>query len=72
MSMTPVDFLIWCDGYAAGIGHGLDRGRELADAEAAARHRRAFTVVQAMARIPERDAEADRAAAARREARWSA
>ncbi|MGO4361424.1 hypothetical protein [Terrabacter sp. RAF57] len=71
MGLTPAEFLIWCDGYEAGLRHGIERGRGLADDDAARRHHRAFTLVQTMARIPERDAAADRAVAARREARWS-
>lgn len=58
-------------GWRAGYLEGVDRGRELADAEAAARHRAAAEVVLAMTRVPARDPEADRAAAERRAARWS-
>lgn len=63
----------WADyltGHAAGYLEGLVRGRELADAEAAARHRAAADVVLAARDLPVRDAEVDRAAAARRAARW--
>lgn len=58
-------------GFREGFTQGIDRGRELADAEAAARHRAAARVVVAMSKIPPRDAKADRAAAERRAARWS-
>jgi hypothetical protein len=72
MALSPEYFSVWLEGYSAGISYGVERGRELADSEAARLHRRAFNVVQMMARIPERDAEADRAAKVRRDARWSA
>ena len=58
-------------GFREGFTQGISRGREIADAEAAARHRAAARVVVAMSKIPARDAEADRAAAERRAARWS-
>lgn len=55
-------------GWRAGYLEGIDRGRELADAEAAARHRAAADVVLAMTRVPE----VDRAEAAARRARIDA
>lgn len=61
----------WADylaGHRAGYLEGLERGRALADAEAAARHRAAADVVLAMTRAPE----VDRAEAAARRARIDA
>lgn len=55
-------------GWKAGYLEGVDRGRELADAEAAARHRSAADVVLAMVNVPE----VDRAEAAARRARIDA
>lgn len=55
-------------GWSAGYLEGLERGRALADAEAAARHRAAADVVLAMTRVPE----VDRAEAAARRARIDA
>lgn len=55
-------------GHRSGYLEGLERGRELADAEAAARHRAAADVVLAMTRVPE----VDRAKAAARRARIDA
>lgn len=54
----------WCNGWQAGI----TEGRRRADAEAAARHRAAASVVLAMTRVPE----VDRAEAAARRARIDA
>lgn len=58
----------WCNGWSAGIDEGRRRERE----EIATIGREAARIVHAMAEIPPRDADADRAAAARRDARWSA
>ena len=55
-------------GWQAGYLEGMSRGREIADAEAAARHRAAADVVLAMTRVPE----VDRAEAAARRARIDA
>ena len=55
-------------GFAEGFTQGISRGREIADAEAAARHRAAADVVLAMTRAPE----VDRAEAAARRARIDA
>ena len=44
-------------GYQCGYLAGIDRGRELADAEAEARHRRAAAIVHAAAKLPEVPAE---------------
>lgn len=59
------DYLL---GWRYGYLEGIERGRELADAEAAARHRAAADVVLAMTRVPE----VDRAEAAARRARIDA
>lgn len=40
---------LWQDGYRVGFVHGIERGRDLADAEAAELHRRASEVVGVMA-----------------------
>ena len=55
-------------GWTSGYLEGMCRGREIADAEAAARHRAAADVVLAMVNVPE----VDRAEAAARRARWDA
>lgn len=55
-------------GWRAGYLEGMGRGRALADAEAAARHRAAAEVVLAMTRVPE----VDRAEAVARRARIDA
>lgn len=39
-------------GYGAGLEEGIHRGRRLADDEAAARFRRAHSIVQAIAKVP--------------------
>lgn len=63
----------WQD-YLAGFGEGyvqgIGRGRQLADEEAAARHRAAAAVVLDLTKVPERDHEADRARRARIDARF--
>lgn len=69
--MTPGEWRHFVQGYQSGATWGIGEGRRQADDEAAARHRAAARVVVAMSKIPARDAEADRAAAARRDARWS-
>lgn len=46
------DYLL---GWRYGYLEGVDRGRQLADEEAAARHRAAAGVVLAMTKVPERD-----------------
>jgi hypothetical protein len=59
--------------WVSGYDHGLVDGQRLA-AEHLAHdllHRQAAEVVSCLSDIPQRDREADRAAAARREARWS-
>lgn len=55
-------------GWRAGYLEGISRGQEIADAEAAARHRAAAAVVGAMIRVPV----VDRDEAAARRARWDA
>jgi hypothetical protein len=42
---------MFLEGYASGFAIGVDRGRELADEDAAAIHRYAVGVVHAMARL---------------------
>lgn len=69
--LTPTEFALWCAGYLSGLVEGLERGRQQADAEAAALHHRAFAVVHAMARIEPRDAAADTERAARRADWWA-
>lgn len=72
VTATPeVRFSFW-DGYTAGYCAGHEAGRKFADDEIATLQREAARIVHRLAEIPERDREADRAAAARREARWSA
>lgn len=61
--------------YQSGFDHGyllgLERGREIEHDEVAAIQRAAVTSVRAAVTLPPRDRDADRAAAERREARWS-
>jgi len=42
---------VFLEGYASGFAIGVDRGRELADEDAAAIHRCAVRVVRAMAKV---------------------
>ena len=67
--MTAREWRGFLDGYQA---VGYDRGYAACDAELATIQREAARIAHAMAELPERDREADKAAAARREARWSA
>jgi len=60
----------WIAGYETGYAHGVNARHT--EAEALARHTEAARIVTALASVPPRDRDADRAAAARREARWSA
>ena len=57
-------------GYDTGLAHGQRMAAEHLAAEIL--HRQAAEVIQFVSDLPERDPEADRAAAARRQARWSA
>ena len=68
VNMHPDVWAVWLDGWTIGRAEGIERGRELADAEAAARHRAAADVVLAMTHVPE----VDRAEAAARRARIDA
>jgi len=49
--MPPDLWEAFLEGYASGFAIGVDRGRELADEEAAAIHRYACRVVSAMAKV---------------------
>lgn len=60
----------WIAGYDTGLAHGQRMAAEHLAHELL--HRQAAEVVSFVATLPARDHEADRAAAARREARWSA
>ncbi|MFQ6172563.1 hypothetical protein ACK8HX_13220 [Oryzobacter sp. R7] len=71
LALTPRERDVWDAAYLSGYLAGHEKGWEAADQHAAALHRRAVRVVRAMASIPERDHEADRAAAARREEWWA-
>jgi len=51
VAMPPNLWRVFVEAYGAGFSIGVDRGRELADEDAAAIHRRAVTVVRAMAGI---------------------
>lgn len=62
------DYLL---GWRYGYLEGIDRGRQLEHDEVAAAQRAAVASVRAAVTLPPRDAEADRAAAERRAARWS-
>ena len=72
INLSPRDRLVWDEGYLSGFCHGHEAGRRYAEDEIATLQREAARIVHRLAEIPERDREADRAAAARREARWSA
>lgn len=62
----------YMEGWTRGYAEGIEHGRRQAEEEMAALHRAGAAVVGAIVRLPVRDAEDDRAAARRREARWSA
>lgn len=51
MSYTAGEWRAWGDGYRVGRVHGIERGRELADEEAARLHVNAVRVVRAMAAL---------------------
>ncbi|CAG7573204.1 hypothetical protein FB554_1353 [Barrientosiimonas humi] len=59
---------LWLDGHACGYAAGLERGRQLQDAELGALQRAAAAVVHAAAQLPDRGHELSVEAAARREA----
>ena len=61
----------YLDSYMRGYADGIDRGRREAEEELATIQRSAAEVVHRMADLPARDAQADQAAAVRRNARWS-
>lgn len=74
---TPPDALLPRDdwerhlhGYLRGFADGIERGRQQMDEELATIQRTAAEVVHRMADLEPRDADADEAAASRREARW--
>lgn len=52
---TGPEFVVFSEGYNSGYLAGIDHGRELADAEAAALWRNAARVVHAMANIETHD-----------------
>ncbi len=62
VAMLPPDlWRVFLEGYASGFAIGVDRGRELADEDAAAIHRYAVRVVSAMAKLdPYQDVQARR------------
>ncbi len=49
--MPRAEWEMWLDGYGVGYVHGIDRGRQLADDEAAILHRAAHKVVHAVAKL---------------------
>ncbi len=51
VAMPPNIWRVFLEGYASGFAIGVDRGRELADEDAAAIHRYAVRVVRVMAGI---------------------
>jgi len=52
LAIGPLDeWRLYLDGYQAGYVDGIERGREIADDEAAAIHREAVRVVHAMAKL---------------------
>lgn len=70
-SMSADEFDRWTLAYRWGYVAGIERGRQLADEEAATLHAEAVRVVRSLAGIEPRDEAADDAAHARREAWWS-
>ena len=71
LALTPRERDVFDAAYLSGYLAGHEKGWEAADEHAAALHYRAVRVAHSMASIPERDHEADRAAAARREEWWA-
>jgi len=51
IALTPSEFDLFLAGYRSGYSHGLDAGRDQADADAAALHRAACRVVQSAAKL---------------------
>lgn len=51
LNLTDREHEIHLSGYLSGVLAGIDLGREQMDAELAALHRRAYTIVQAMAKV---------------------
>lgn len=70
-AMPPTEWTRFCEGYQSGYAHGVAHGRQLEHDELATLQREAVRIVHELAKVPPRDAEADRAAAERRAARWS-
>ncbi len=71
ITLTPRERTVWDAGHLCGYLAGHEAGEKWADDRAAALFRRAVRVVHALAAIPPRDAEADRARAAERDRPWS-
>lgn len=67
MSYTASEWRAWGDGYRVGRVHGIERGREMADDDAARLHVNAVRVVRAMAALEPHD-ELEQRRAARSEA----
>ena len=70
--MTRREWETYLDGYGWGYAEGITEGRRQAEEDIANLQRSAAEVVHFLAGIPPRDRDADKAAAQRREARWSA
>lgn len=61
---------VWLDGWTIGRAEGISRGRELADAEAAARHRAVAQTVLGICKAPVVDRDERAAWRARTDARF--
>lgn len=64
------DWCLFMEGYECGHAHGVTRGRQLEHDEVARIQRHAVRNVHAAAKLPPRDADADRARRARIDARF--
>ncbi|WP_374969931.1 hypothetical protein [Terrabacter sp. BE26] len=55
LAYSGAEFVAFSEGYASGYVAGMDRGRQLADDEAAALWRNAARIVHALANVPTHD-----------------
>lgn len=71
VDLDPRERDIFWEGYTSGYCAGHEAGYARCDAELAALQRYAHRILGGLAKVPERDREADRARRERIEARWS-
>lgn len=69
-AMPPTEWARFCEGFQSGYSQGIDKGRQLEHDEVATLQAEAVRIVHELAKVPPRDAAADRAAAEKRAARW--